>query len=208
MINRREALRRSTYILGGALSASTVAAVLSGCKPSSTAPDWLPEHLAPDQAMTVAEIAERILPQTDTSGAKAAQVERYIDAYLKDVATEEVQAEFNAGLSELQGLAKMKFKKKFVELSDVDKDAVLSEFAGEEAIKKTDAERAAELANEGEQSMEVSDEGQFFNLMRQLTITGYFTSEIGAKQALVFDEIPGEYQGCILYADVGGAWAL
>lgn len=208
MINRREALRRSSYILGGALSASTITAVMSGCKPSTTTPDWLPEHLAPDQASTVAEIAERIIPTTATPGAKAAMVDRYIDAYLKDVATQEVQAEFNAGLSELQGVAKTKFKKKFVELSDADKDSVLSAIAGGPDKKQTEAERAAELANEGERSMATSDQSRFFNLMRELTITGYFTSEVGAKQALKFDPIPGDYIGCVPYAEVGGAWAL
>ena len=208
MINRREALRRSSYILGGALSASTMAAVMSGCKPSTTTPDWLPEHLAPDQANTVAEIAERIIPTTSTPGAKTAMVDRYIDSYLKDVATQEIQAEFNAGLSELEGVAKTKFKKRFVELSDVDKDVVLREIAGAPNKRQTDAERAAELANEGERSITMNDQERFFNLMRELTITGYFTSEIGATQALKFDPIPGDYVGCVPYAEVGGAWAL
>jgi hypothetical protein len=208
MINRREAIRRSSYILGGALSASTIAAVMSGCKPSSTTADWLPDHLAPDQAQTVAEIAERIIPTTTTPGAKAAMVDRFIDSYLRDVASEEVQAEFNAGLSDLAGLAKSKFKKKFVELTDADKDAVLMEMSGGSTATKSEAEKATELGNEGEQAITITDQRRFFDLMRELTITGYFTSEIGATQALKLDAIPGEYQGCVPYADIGGAWAI
>ena len=209
MINRREALRRTSYILGGAaLSASTIAAVMSGCKPSTTALDWTPEILAPDQAITVAEITERIIPATDTPGAKAAMVDRYIDSFLKDIASDEERAEFYAGIDDVNKISMSKFKKKFVNLSDENKDAVLTEILGSGMEKKSDAEKAAELANEGEkvQTSEISN--KFFDMIRQLTITGYFTSEVGAKQALVFDEIPGVWQSCIPYEEVGGAWAL
>lgn len=209
MINRREALRRSSYILGGAaLSASTIAAVMSGCKPSTTALDWIPEILAPDQALTVAEITERIIPATDTPGAKAAMVDRYIDSFMKDIASDEVRAEFYAGIDDVNNLSMIKFKKKFVHLSDDDKDAVLSEMSGNGSATKSDAETAAELANEGEKVQTAGEANKFFDMIRQLTITGFFTSEIGAKQALVFDEIPGVWQSCIPYEDVGGAWAL
>jgi hypothetical protein len=181
---------------------------MSGCKPSSTASDWMPDYLAPDQARVVAAMAERIIPTTSTPGAKAALVDRYIDSYLKDVATQEIQAEFNAGLSELEELAKTKFENNFVKLSDKDKDAVLTEMAGGPTKEQTEAEKAAEMANEGEKVVAMSEQQRFFDLMRELTITGYFTSEIGAKQALKFDPIPGDYVGCIPYAEVGGTWAL
>ncbi|MBK8502151.1 MAG: gluconate 2-dehydrogenase subunit 3 family protein [Saprospiraceae bacterium] len=209
MINRREALRRTSYIMGGALSASTIAAVMSGCKPSTTSLDWTPEIMAPDQALTVAEITERIIPATSTPGAKEAMVDRYIDSFLKDIATEEELAEFYTGIDEVNGIAKSKFKQRFVELTDSQKDAVLSEISGVPAIPESDAEKAAELANEGEKTLATPGGSErFFNLIRELTITGYFTSEIGAKQALKFDDIPGTWQGCIPYTEVGGSWAM
>ncbi|MCB0688209.1 MAG: gluconate 2-dehydrogenase subunit 3 family protein [Saprospiraceae bacterium] len=209
MISRREALRRTSYIIGGALSASTIAAVMSGCKPSSTALDWTPEILAPDQAITVAEITERIIPKTNTPGAKDAMVDRYIDSFLKDIASDEERAEFYAGLDEINGVAKTDFGKAFVDLNDGQKDQILAKFSGTSNIRKSDEERAAEMANEGEkvQTSDISS-SKFFDFIRQLTITGYFTSEVGAKEALVFDEIPGEWKGCIPYAEVGGTWAL
>lgn len=209
IVNRREALQRASYLLGGALSASTIAAVLSGCQPRNTGLDWTPEILAPDQAITVAEITERIIPKTDTPGAKDTMVDRYIDAYLKDIATEEERAEFFAGIADINGVARADFGKRFPDLDDDEKDAVLSKFSGQSNIKKSDAEKAAELANEGEK-VHTSDgsSNKFFDIIRQLTITGFFTSEIGAKQALVFDEIPGEWRGCIPYDEVGGTWAI
>ncbi|MCB0665448.1 MAG: gluconate 2-dehydrogenase subunit 3 family protein [Saprospiraceae bacterium] len=209
IVSRRNALKRTSYIIGGALSASTIAAVMAGCKPSSTSLDWTPEILAPDQAITVAEITERIIPKTDTPGAKDAMVDRYIDSFLKDIASDEERAEFYAGIDDVNGMAKDDFGKRFADLSDDDKDAVLAKLSGSSNIRKTDAEKAAELANEGEQ-VHTSDgeSSKFFDMIRQLTITGFFTSEIGANQALVFDQIPGEWRGCIPYEEVGGAWAL
>lgn len=209
MINRREALRRTSYIVGGVLSASTIAAVMSGCKPRTIALDWIPEIMTPDQALTVAEITERIIPATNTPGAKAAMVDRYIDAFLKDIASEEEQAEFFSGITAVNDLSVTRFKKKFAELSVENQDAILTEISGPPVAGKSDEELADELANEGEQVLgSIDSDLRFFNMMRQLTITGYFTSEIGAKEALKFDEIPGTWQGCIPYEEIGGAWAL
>jgi len=209
-INRRAALRQASYLIGGVLSASTVSAVMSGCKPKTLALNWTPEHLAPDQALLVREITERIIPATDSPGSKDAMVDRYIDVFLKDIAGEEEKVEFHAGLIQVEKISEKNFKKSFVDLSDPEKDQILTEISGQEgASSKSDAEKAAELANEGEQVQAGPTDGKkFFNLIRQLTLTGFFTSEIGAKKALILDEIPGDYIGCIPYADVGGAWAI
>src|SRR5439155_1124549 len=83
MIDRREALRRAALLLGGVLAAPTIAGVLAGCEARSV-PDgaWKPRALTPDQADLVATIADHILPETDTPGARAVGVHRFIDAML------------------------------------------------------------------------------------------------------------------------------
>ena len=48
----------------------------------------------------------------------------------------------------------------------------------------------------------------FFRQMKDLTITGYFTSEIGATQALAYDPIPGKFNGCVPLEKDQKAWAL
>ena len=45
-------------------------------------------------------------------------------------------------------------------------------------------------------------------LLQELTILGYFTSEVGATQALAYDPIPGGYRGCITLAPGQKAWAM
>lgn len=207
-MDRREAIRRTTLLMGGALSASAVAAVMSGCKAAPVDPDWTPTYLSREHANTVAEIAERILPTTDTPGAIDAGVHRFIDIFLKDNASEEEQKQFAAGLEDIENRASASYGKSFVKLTPEEMDGVLGQLstAGSE---KSEDDMASEMANEGENVQGGGfDPQKFFSGIRQLTLLGYFTSEVGATQALKMDAIPGEYLGCIDYSEVGGAWAL
>jgi hypothetical protein len=51
------------------------------------------------------------------------------------------------------------------------------------------------------------DPNHYFSLMKQLTLLGYFTSEIGATQALRYVAVPGKYEGCIPIQKGNKAWA-
>src|SRR5438309_11276642 len=99
VIDRREALRRVTLLLGGAVSASTVAGVLAGCEARRT-PDgaWTPRALSSEQVELVAAVAEHILPETDTPGARAALVYRFIDAMLEEASPDDDGQRLWAGL--------------------------------------------------------------------------------------------------------------
>src|SRR5256885_16141522 len=105
-IDRREALRRAALLLGGALSASPVAGVLAGCEARRT-PDgaWAPRALSSDQLDLVATIAEHIVPETDTPGARAVGVHRFIDAMLADSYPDEELRRFLAGLADVDARA-------------------------------------------------------------------------------------------------------
>src|SRR2546430_10190748 len=102
-IDRREALRRAALVLGGVLSAPLAAGVLAGCE-ARGAPEgsWRPRTLTPDQAELVATIAEQILPETDTPGARAVGVHRFIDALLAESYSAEQRERFVAGLAGLR----------------------------------------------------------------------------------------------------------
>ena len=51
------------------------------------------------------------------------------------------------------------------------------------------------------------DPAHYFRMMKELTILGYFTSEIGATQALRYVAVPGRYEGCVPYTKGEKAWA-
>jgi hypothetical protein len=56
-------------------------------------------------------------------------------------------------------------------------------------------------------SKKEDDPAHYFGMMKQLTLLGYFSSEIGATQALRYVAIPGKYEGCVPYKKGDRAWA-
>lgn len=188
-MERREILKVSALFLGYSLVGGSAIAVMNGCK-ADTSVGWQPVFFTQDQAELLAEVAERIIPTTDTPGAKSAMVDRYIDEAVHNNYKPEDQKKFQKSIGIFNDLANEKFKKSFVKITDSQKDEVLNELA-----------KAAKNAND--------DQGRHvFHEMRSLVVSGYFTSEIGATQALVYDPIPGPYQACIPLSDVGGTYSL
>jgi hypothetical protein len=52
------------------------------------------------------------------------------------------------------------------------------------------------------------EEAKVVNMLKDLTVLGYFTSEIGATQALNFVEVPGKFDACIPYNKGDKAYAI
>src|SRR5438309_9511159 len=127
-IDRREALRRAALLLGGALSASTVAGVLAGCEARRTPNGaWAPRALSSDQLELVATIAEHILPETDTPGARTVGVHRFIDAMLGEGYAGEDRARFFAGLADVDARARGACGRPSLECERVQQRAVLDD---------------------------------------------------------------------------------
>ena len=119
MVTRREALRRVSLLLGGTVSASTIAGVLAWCEARPEAAKgeevWTPRTLSSEQSETVALLGEHILPETDTPGASAARVHEFIDAMLTGYSSERERQQFLAGLARLDDRAVREFGKPFRE---------------------------------------------------------------------------------------------
>ncbi|MDH3649306.1 MAG: gluconate 2-dehydrogenase subunit 3 family protein, partial [Saprospiraceae bacterium] len=176
-ISRREALKRTSLVFGGTLAASTVAGIMSGCQ-APLDPDWTPSFFTTEQSETIAMIAEAIIPKTETPGALDAKVHRYIDELANNVFSEKRQEELLDGLSGFDAHCKELYFRTFAKLRD-DQRA--------EYLMKLHEESQAKERSRG-------DSPSFFSSMRQLTIAGFCTSEIGATQVLKHDPIPGSYE--------------
>lgn len=175
-------------MVGGALSIGTISAVMGGCKAESVDLTWVPKVLSSDQAKLVAEIAERIIPATDTPGAKEAGVPSFIDNAINLNILGEKRTKLLEGLSQFATMATEKFGKSFLDISDTEKDEVITAVAMDGAV--------------GDKTNPI------FKQLKELVVAGYFTSEVGAKSALAYDPVPGEYKGCIDYKEVGKAYAI
>jgi hypothetical protein len=192
-MNRREALQRAAWVLGYTVSIPALSQVLQACQ-SKPELGFEPSFLKPDQASIVAEVADIIIPRTDTPGAKDAGVPKFIDILVRDCYTKEDQENFLKGLEEFDKGARDAYGDAFMDL-DADKQAEYVKKVHDQVIE---ASQAPEFRN---------NPRPFMHIMKELTVVGFFTSEPGATQVLQYDEVPGAYKGCIPLAEVGKTWA-
>ncbi len=193
-ITRRDALKQVALLLGGAISAPTLAGALDAAtrRRPWTAPGWAPRTLSTDQMELVALIADHIIPATDTPGARAAGVQGFVDTLLTDHYPAEERDRFLAGLASCDTQATAAHGKGFVACTPEQQVALLSAM-DEAAYPEThDAAPAPDV--------------WFFRRVKELTLVGYYTSQIGATQELHTTPF-GVYRGDIPYSSVGKAWA-
>ncbi len=200
--------------MGGAISAPTLIAVLNGCKsPASDANTAF--NLSSEMQALISEIAEVIIPKTDTPGAKEAGVGPFIELMLKDCYTEIQQKHFITGLETVETEAK-KLGGGFVSLAADKKIEVIKTM---QTLAKTESENAEKKVKQVDTESGLVKEDQkkknaveipvpFFNLAKELTVLGFFTSEIGATQTLDFVPIPGRYDACIKMKPGQKAYAI
>jgi hypothetical protein len=183
-INRREAIRRVALLMGGAVSAPAILGVLAGCsaEQAATQAEWKPAFLTQAQAALVAEVAEIMIPRTDTPGAKDVGIAAFIDKMLKDVYPKAEQTRFFAGLADLEAQAKREHGHAFLELEPALRAALVKQ-VHDPAVE---AERAS--------TVPVAERSRPFILtMKELTMLGFFTSQPGATQVLQYRPVPGAY---------------
>jgi gluconate 2-dehydrogenase gamma chain len=189
-MDRREALRRTALMLGGVLSAPTITAFLGGCDVRRVPDDqWVPRAMDQQQADLLATVTEHIIPETDTPGARAAGVHQFIDLMLAEYYPPSERQRFLAGLADLDQRARRSGGRPFLRCSADQRHALLIEM-----------DREAFDASAGQQP--------FFRTLKELTLLGYCTSEVGATRELRYERIPGRYEGCIPFARVGRTWAV
>jgi hypothetical protein len=150
-----------------------------------------------DQDTMVAEMTEVIIPTTSTPGAKAAKVNEIIDIILKDCYPQKDQKQFLEGLAHTNELSQAAYSKNFVALDTKQRIEIMTKLQAEAA------EQRKEMA-----SLPVAKRtSPFFNTLKTLTLNGYFSSEIGATQALAYIAVPGRFEGCIDLKPGQKAWA-
>jgi hypothetical protein len=144
------------------------------------------------QDATVTTIAELILPQTDTPGAKAARVNEFIDLILTEWSEDEDRDRFLKGLADVDARSRELFGKDFVDCAPTQQTEIITEL-------DADLARAREAIPPGTMNRgrtAVPDDHFFYN-MKSLTLLGYYTSEVGAEQELQYEVIPTEHAACV-----------
>jgi hypothetical protein len=149
--------------------------------------------LSQDQIAFLDEVAETIIPSTDTPGAKAALVGAFMNTMVMDCYKEKDQKIFAGGITEIDNSANHMFGKGFMNITPAQRKSLLNQ-VNKELKAYNDSKKE-------------DDPNHYFGMMKQLTLLGYFSSEIGATQALRYVAIPGKYEGCVPYKKGDKAWA-
>lgn len=192
-MNRRDALRM--LVSGAVLPALTpeLFAFYRGAHPDSS---YALRTLSPHQNDTVVAMIDQILPATDTPGAKAARVNEFMDVILTEWANDEERRNFLSGLDDVDKQSNTLFGKDYSSASPAQQLVLLRSM--DEAADMARSQRKEELTPIWEPAgRDTQMQGDFFTIFKNMTLHGYYTSEIGFTQELKLQIIPGAQHGCM-----------
>lgn len=191
-MNRREALKAVSIVMGGTVIGAN--AFLSGC--SVEKDERINSLFMESDVALMDEIGETIIPTTDTPGAKAVGIGGFIAMMVLDCYEPRHQKIFTQGLVTFKKSFDEQYGSDFSEAKPEERIAFLNE------LDKAQKESSPLSANNSE------TDPHYFKMMKELTLLGYFSSEIGCTQARRYVETPGRYEACIDYKKGDGAWAV
>jgi hypothetical protein len=206
-VNRRDAIGRVAIIMGGAVIGAEF--FLSGCKPTSTQVSDLFDE---DHVAFLNEVADTILPETSSPGAKAANVGGFMAVMVRDCYTPADQKIFLEGMAKLNDASNKQFSGKFLDITAAQRTNLLVALDKEQKdyytqqYKNVDADMAKHKGDTKYIPGEIPN--HYFRMIKELTLLGYFTSEAGATKALRYLETPGHFDGCMPYKKGDKAWAI
>jgi len=236
LITRREAIRRVSALLGGVAfigGSRLLSAVENASQPSGVA---IGEFSVADIAF-LDEIAETILPETRTPGAKAAKTGAFMALMVTDCYWPAQQKIFRDGMGKVDAAMKKAHNVSFMQATPAQRLSVLNVLDREQK-RVMEANDAAERQEKGLAPLPVDDAplkadpklqgdqnenlpvtgvtapgespkraAHYFRMMKELALLGYFTSEIGCTVAMRYIETPGRFDPCVPYKPGELAWA-
>jgi len=198
-MDRRELLKAAGLLLGVAVTPSCRQALESGAD-LTAAP--VAGSLSAEQQAVIARCAELIIPETDTPGAIAAKVPEFIHQVVVDWYTPQERAIFLDGLAELDRRARGHWDSSFVGLDVEQQTQLLTEF--EPPLEGSDGPGLqAAFMPAG-----AAGDLPFYLKLKELTVLGYYSSEVGATSELVYMPVPGRYEGDHEFATSGKQWSI
>jgi hypothetical protein len=195
-IDRREAIKRVSVLLGGlAFGGSGLLNAIENAHARAARVTAARASVGAFTAQDIAlldEVADTILPDTKTPGAKAAHTGAFMALMVTDTYDDQQQATFKDGVQKLNAAG-------FMTKTPADRLAFLEQLDKDAKAYMDARPRGAGGAG--------GAPPHYFRQIKELTLMGYFTSEIGCKQAMRYEETPGRYDPCVPYTPGETSWA-
>lgn len=222
LITRREAVLRVSALLGGVALVGG-SALITGCRDETAKPNTDAPFTA-DEIAFLDEVADTILPPTKTPGAKAAQTGAFMALMVRDTYDERDRKIFRDGIPAIDAATQKAHNVSFMKATPPQRLTVLEALdkeqksfmearreqmkTAQEAREQNQRKESAPGTDAGAATAIVQDPpSHYFRMMKELTLLGFFTSEIGCTQALRYVESPGRYDPCVPYKAGEKAWA-
>jgi gluconate 2-dehydrogenase gamma chain len=181
-MDRRSVLVSLATMFGASLVAPIREAIANGLDAVNMTGASLPGEA---QRLDTEALAETIIPETDTPGARAASVGEFIEFMLQEWYPAEDRDRFVADLAGLGEYCDTQFGRRFSALRTEQQIEVVTTLMNGKAANFKDGGAA------------------FFEHAKQLTVFGYYTSEIGMTVERRYLPMPGRYDGDYPYEKVG-----
>jgi hypothetical protein len=208
-ITRRDAVQRVIAMLGGLALVDedrVLAYSIDEAMRAQTAVQGVGSFSAADVAL-LDEIAETILPETSTPGAKAAKTGAFMAVMVTDVYTDRNVQVFRDGMRTLEEACQAATGKGFMQATPAERLTLLEALDREQKTAMEERTDAPRTRHPAAPSAPEDEPQHYFRMMKELALLGYFTSEIGYTKAMQYRETPGRYDPDVPLAAGDRSWA-
>ncbi len=179
-VSRRDAIKKVAIMLGGTVALPDILKAWGNLSVENTG------VFGPNDEQLLADIAETIIPATSTPGAKDVLAHKFVQRVVADCYEPADRDAFMKGLTSVDAYATKQFGKGY--------------------SKCTAAQQVETLKHFEKEHMADKKANPWWGSMKSLTMTGFFTSEVGATQVLRYEPVPGRYDGAFPYKKGDKAW--
>jgi hypothetical protein len=145
----------------------------------------------------LANIADTIIPSTDTPGARATGAPDFMFTLLKDCTDSTTLNIFIDGLKDIEAYCRSNYGHSFSDCTGPDRISTLARF------EKRDRPLSGILGKAERRFLGKP----FFTTLKEFTVIAYCTSEQGATHGLAYVAVPVSYHGCLPWQPGQPAWA-
>lgn len=175
-MKRREAIQKSGWMLKAAVFSPGLISVIQSCQSKVPDIDGL-QVLSNTHYQLASNLADTIIPKTDSASASEVKVVEFIDLLLTDVFDQQVSESFITGLQQFDEDCRSRQGKSFNDLNQNQRNEYL------------------EPIDQEVMSASYDHEVPFYYTFKKLCVNVYYSTEQGVKQNLDYRPIPGSYQG-------------
>tara|TARA_B100000524_G_scaffold205426_1_gene107310 strand:- start:653 stop:1357 length:705 start_codon:yes stop_codon:yes gene_type:complete len=136
------------------------------------------EFFNDEELTTLNELCNLILPPNDYGSIEEAEVVQLIEFMAKDIPS--YQKPLRDGINWINKESDLNFNQKFTDIPEDSQKQILDKIA---------------YYDPNQDMSDLPDEVQWFNLLRNLTVTGYFTSQVGIKELGYKGNSPNVWDG-------------